>query len=116
MRESLATWEPLENGASAETGSGQIRVAPRNSGVMIRLRPIYPMSDWQFKGIWRPWWFSMPEQGGPSNGTFRFWLRDPIDLKPQRHIRDPGQAIDAKRDGLSWLVMLPLLQLPRVWS
>jgi hypothetical protein len=111
------TWEPIDNGLYFSTTSGNDRMAENNFGVAINMLADYPMTDYQFNGLWLPWWFARKINGGCSMGTSAFWLRDPIQRmpyvrKPFRWTRQQGQNMKPTRDGLSWIVNLPLKRLP----
>ncbi len=110
-------WEPVDNGAYFNTGSGNVRVSEANFGVAINMTADYPMTDYQFNGVWLPWWFARKVNGGCSQGTAAFWMRDPIQRtpyfrKPFRWIRQQGQNMKPRRDGRSWIITLPLMRLP----
>lgn len=101
-----------ENGASAKTDSGQDRLAPRFSAADFEISAGYPMSGFQFKGLWLPWWQGAPSSGGCLNGTVAFWLRDPITRIPFKWTRIFGEKMRPERDGLGFIVWLSLLRLP----
>jgi hypothetical protein len=116
LRDSI-DWQPQDNGAYQDTASSQQRSAPNSIGISVHLTAAYPMSDHQFNGLWLPWWWAKKSAGGCFNGTHAFWLRDPIDRssgvrKPYRFVRQKGQNMRPVRDGLGWIVTLPLMRLP----
>lgn len=101
------TWQPHDTGASFETESGDVRTAPRVSGVAVDMTASYPMTRSEF-GIWLPWWMNETK-----NGNVAFWLRDPMEEIPARWVKQPGQRMDPRTDGLGRIVILPLLRLPQ---
>jgi hypothetical protein len=110
-------WQPAENGTYMPTLSAQLRSAPASIGISVNMTAAYPMSDHQFNALWLPWWLARKTAGGCNNGTHAFWLRDPVDRssgvrKPYRWIRQQGQAMRPARDGLGWIITLPLMRLP----
>jgi hypothetical protein len=107
------SYEPIENGEYAQTASGHVRAGIVNTGFALELRADYPMSDHQFFGLFEPWWHSPPRVGGCANGVSPFWLRDPFLRAPYRWIRLEGQRMSPRRDGVGWVVNLPLLRLPQ---
>ncbi len=106
-------WRILGTGQSFATESGDLMTGPGGLGTIVTMTPTYPMSNHQFNGLFLPWWLAPRKQGGCDNGMHAFWLRDPMDRKPWQWIRQPDADMRPERDGLGWLVMLPLRSLPR---
>lgn len=100
------SWQPHDTGASFDTGSSDVITSPRVSGVPVDMTATYPMTRSEF-GIWLPWWMTEAK-----NGNVAFWLRCPMQEIPARWVKQPGQRMDPRTDGLGRLVMLPLLRLP----
>lgn len=106
------SWSIVENGDYARMEKGAIRTAPVAMGTWVEYEGDYAMSEAQFSGLFIPWWTKRASLGGVSNGVTPFWLRDPTDQKPYRWIRQQDQKMTPTRDGVGWLVRLPLLRIP----
>lgn len=102
------SWQLSETLAVAQTGSGQERVAASLSGADVVMTAGYPMSKWQFEGVWLPWWLAKRQAGGCENGT-PFWLRCPELRRPLLWARKHGEAMRHERDGLGKIVWLTLI-------
>lgn len=104
---------PLESGTSFDTESGDVMTGPGGLGFVFTLTATYPMSHHQCQGLWLPWWMARSRDGGCDNGMSAFWLRQPYSRVPWQWIRRPQEQVRFERDGLGWLVTLPLRSLPR---
>lgn len=105
-------WSPLDTGVADDTESGDVMTGPGGLGQVILLGASYPMSNNQYRGLWLPWWMARMRDGGCDNGVHAFWLREPYSRVPIQWIRQPQQKIVPQRDGLGWIVRLPLRSLP----